>query len=214
MGGGLHRWWVGWQAILNHSVGPGKNLVPEFPHAQCGHRRLLCGAGEEGCRSAASAGMDWVAITARGPAKLPWGRRKSPLPHTQLLTSVKYPSREQRNKQQKTGRGAKRGRGRQRVVKFSQKPEPKPDPLPDSQEEAEPGPAKLALSELEHQEELPVLTIQDLASVMEPEAVEKELAAGIQDPAGELPESRWPRGGSGDTAVLPHEDCQPRLPTL
>lgn len=80
MGRGLPRWEIGWQAILNHSIEPGKNLVPKLLPPQCGHRRLPCGSEEEGCRSAASAATDWLVITARGPAKRLWGRRESPLP--------------------------------------------------------------------------------------------------------------------------------------
>ncbi|PKU47541.1 hemogen [Limosa lapponica baueri] len=162
--------------------------------------------------------MDWIMITAGASAKQPWGKRESPPLHAQLLMPVKSPSREQ-TKRQRRGRGARRGRGRQPVVEINLEPEPEldpqPDPQPDPQEEAEPVPSKSAApSEPVHQEQPPMLTFQDVVSGMQPGVVERELAARSQDPAGELPESQLPHGGSGDSAVLPHEDCHPRLPTL
>lgn len=158
---------------------------------------------------------DWVAVTVRGLAKWPRGRRESPPPHTQLFTPVKSPGREQeKNKRQRRGRGARRGRGHQPAVEPSPEPEPEPDPQLDSQEEAEPAPSKLALPEPLHQEQPPVLIMQDLVSGMQPGVAEGELAARSQDPAGELLESRWPHGGLGSGAVPPLEDCQTRLPTL
>ncbi|XP_009283336.1 PREDICTED: hemogen [Aptenodytes forsteri] len=129
---------------------------------------------------------DWVAVTARGLAKRPRGRRESPPPHAQLFTPVKSPGREQeKNKRQRRGRGARRGRGHQLAVEPSPEPEPEPDPQLDPQEEAEPAPSKLALPEPLHQEQPPVLTMQDLVSGMQPGVAEGELAARSQDPAGE-----------------------------
>ncbi|KAK4816754.1 hypothetical protein QYF61_022306 [Mycteria americana] len=161
--------------------------------------------------------LGWTGLQSwqpRGLAKCPQGRRGSPLPHTPLFTPVKSPGREQKNKRKRRGKGAKRRQGRQPAVEPSPEPELESDPQPDPQEEAEPSPSKPPPPELVPQEQLPVLTIEDVVSVMQQGAVEGELATGSQDPTGELLESCWPRGGSGGIAVPPPEDCQPRLPTL
>ncbi|KAM6109889.1 hemogen [Phoenicopterus ruber ruber] len=100
--------------------------------------------------------------------------------------SIQWVLREQKkNKQQRRGRGARRGRGRQLVVEPSPEPEPELDPQPNPQEEAEPAPSELAPPEPVHQEQPPLLTIQALVSGMQSGAVEGELAASSQDPAGE-----------------------------
>ncbi|XP_076218437.1 hemogen [Aptenodytes patagonicus] len=100
--------------------------------------------------------------------------------------SIQWVLREQeKNKRQRRGRGARRGRGHQLAVEPSPEPEPEPDPQLDPQEEAEPAPSKLALPEPLHQEQPPVLTMQDLVSGMQPGVAEGELAARSQDPAGE-----------------------------
>ncbi|NXU23432.1 HEMGN protein, partial [Thalassarche chlororhynchos] len=100
--------------------------------------------------------------------------------------SVQWVLREQeKNKRQRRGRGARRGRGHQPAVEPNPEPEPEPDPQPDPQEEAEPAPSKPAPPEPVHQEQPPMVTIQDPVSGMQPGAVEGELAARIQDPAGE-----------------------------
>ncbi|KAM6227130.1 hemogen isoform 1-T1 [Spheniscus humboldti] len=98
--------------------------------------------------------------------------------------SIQWVLREQeKNKRQRRGRGARRGRGHQPAVEPSPEPEPEPDPQLDPQEEAEPAPSKLALPEPLHQEQPPVLIMQDLVSGMQPGAAEGELAARSQDPA-------------------------------
>ncbi|XP_065513526.1 hemogen [Caloenas nicobarica] len=98
--------------------------------------------------------------------------------------SIQWVLREQeKTKRQRRGRGARRGRGRQLVVEPSLEPEPQLDPQPDPQEEAEPAPSKTAPPE--HQEQPPMLNIQDLVGGMQPGAVEGELAARNQDFAGE-----------------------------
>ncbi|NXV81149.1 HEMGN protein, partial [Atlantisia rogersi] len=98
--------------------------------------------------------------------------------------------REQKSKQQRRGKASRRGWGRQPVMKPSVEPEPEPDPQPGPQEEAEPALAKPALPkpappEPAYQEQLPVLTIQDLVNEMQPGELEVELAARSQDPIGE-----------------------------
>ncbi|KAM7076821.1 hemogen [Ciconia maguari] len=99
--------------------------------------------------------------------------------------SVQWVLKEQKNKRQRRGRGARRRRGRQPAVEPSPEPELELDPQPDPQEEAEPAPSKPPLPEPVPQEQLPVLTIQDLVSAMQPGAAEREVAARSQDPAGE-----------------------------
>ncbi|KAM6302137.1 hemogen [Podargus strigoides] len=99
--------------------------------------------------------------------------------------SMQWFLRQHENKRQRRGRGARQGRGRQPVVEPRPEPEPELDPQPDPQEKAEPAPPELAPPEPVHQEEPPVQIIEDLISGTQPEAVEGELAAGSQDPAGE-----------------------------
>ncbi|XP_059690289.1 hemogen [Gavia stellata] len=99
--------------------------------------------------------------------------------------SIQWVLREQENKRQRRGRGARRGRGRQPAVEPSLEAELEPDRQPDPQEEAEPAPSQLAPPEPVHQEQPLVLTVQDLVSGMQPGMAEGELAARSQDPAGE-----------------------------
>ncbi|XP_017671841.1 PREDICTED: hemogen isoform X3 [Lepidothrix coronata] len=132
-------------------------------------------------------------------------RRESPLPYSQVFTRVKPPGRVHKNQQQKRGRGAKRGRGRQPEVKATLDPEPTTDPQPELHEEAEPVHSEPALPEPVHsepalpepvhsepalpepvyQEQLPMLTVHNPVSGMQPVAVEGEPAARSLDPAGE-----------------------------
>ncbi|XP_075596659.1 hemogen [Balearica regulorum gibbericeps] len=111
--------------------------------------------------------------------------------------SIQWVLREQeRSKRQRRGRGARRGRGRQQLVEPSLESGPEPESQPGPQEEAEPAPPEPAPPEPVHQEELPVLTIQDVVSEMQPDEMEGELAAmdltaveladSIQDPIGEV----------------------------
>ncbi|XP_075382757.1 hemogen [Mycteria americana] len=99
--------------------------------------------------------------------------------------SVHWVLKEQKNKRKRRGKGAKRRQGRQPAVEPSPEPELESDPQPDPQEEAEPSPSKPPPPELVPQEQLPVLTIEDVVSVMQQGAVEGELATGSQDPTGE-----------------------------
>ncbi|XP_063996013.1 hemogen isoform X2 [Pogoniulus pusillus] len=95
--------------------------------------------------------------------------------------SVQWDLREQeKNKRQRRGRGARRGRGHQMVVEPNLEPEPEPEPQPHPQKEAEAAPPEPV-----HQEQLPMLTIHDLDSGMQPRVVEEKLAARNQDPVGE-----------------------------
>ncbi|XP_068279830.1 hemogen [Nyctibius grandis] len=99
--------------------------------------------------------------------------------------SVQWVLREQeKSKRQRRGRGARRGRGRQPAVEPILEPELEPDPQPNPQG-TEPAPPELAPPELVHQEQLPMLTIQDLGSGMQLGVAEGELAARSQDPVGE-----------------------------
>ncbi|XP_027519517.1 hemogen isoform X2 [Corapipo altera] len=139
------------------------------------HKLLPTGAATDGCH----AGL----------------RRESPLPYSQVFTRVKPPGRVHKNQQQRRGRGAKRGRGRQPEVKATLDPEPTTDPQPELQEEAETGHSEPALPEPVHsepalpepvyQEQLPMLTIHNPVTEMQPVAVEGEPAARSLDPAGE-----------------------------
>lgn len=110
---------------------------------------------------------------------------------------MKSLGRDYKNKQQRRTRRAKRGRGRQTVVKAVLESEPAVDPQPDLQEKAEPVPSEPALPEPVYQEQPPMPTIPNMVSGMQAVAVEGELADWSLDPAGELPQSCWPRGGSG-----------------
>ncbi|GAB0205724.1 serine protease inhibitor Kazal-type 4 [Grus japonensis] len=103
---------------------------------------------------------------------------------------------QERSKRQRRGRGARRGRGRQQLVEPTLESGPGPESQPGPQEEAEPAPPEPAPPEPVHQEQLPVLTIQDVVSEMQPDEMEGELAAmdltaveladSIQDPIGEV----------------------------
>ncbi|XP_017671839.1 PREDICTED: hemogen isoform X1 [Lepidothrix coronata] len=119
--------------------------------------------------------------------------------------STQWVLRVHKNQQQKRGRGAKRGRGRQPEVKATLDPEPTTDPQPELHEEAEPVHSEPALPEPVHsepalpepvhsepalpepvyQEQLPMLTVHNPVSGMQPVAVEGEPAARSLDPAGE-----------------------------
>ncbi|NXR13617.1 HEMGN protein, partial [Semnornis frantzii] len=99
--------------------------------------------------------------------------------------SAQWDLREQeKNKRQRRGRGARRGRGRQLVVEPSLEPESKPEPQPDPQKEAEAASSETAPPEPVNQEQLPMLTIHDLVSGMQPGVLEK-MAVRSQDPVGE-----------------------------
>ncbi|KAM9250560.1 hemogen [Cariama cristata] len=96
--------------------------------------------------------------------------------------SVHWVMREQKRKWQRRGRGSRRGRGRQALLQHSPEQELEPDP----QQEAEPEPVELASPEPVQQEELPVLTIQDLVNEIQPGVAElAELVGSSQDPTGE-----------------------------
>lgn len=132
---------------------------------------------------------------------------------SQVIIPVKSPGRDYKSKQQRRGRRAKRGRGRQTVVKAVLESEPAVDPQPDPQEKAEAVPSEPALPEPVYQQQPPLLTVPNMVSGMQAVAMDGELPSRSWDPAGELPQSCWPRGGSGGSAMLPLEDCQPRVPT-
>ncbi|XP_054034818.1 hemogen [Dryobates pubescens] len=100
--------------------------------------------------------------------------------------SIQWDLREQeKNKRQRRGRGARRGRGRQLVVEPSLEPEAEPEPQPDPQKEAEAAPSEPAPPEPVAQEQLPMLTIHDLVTGMQPGVAEEKLAVRSQDPVGE-----------------------------
>ncbi|XP_014814699.1 PREDICTED: hemogen [Calidris pugnax] len=123
-----------------------------------------------------------VIITRRLRDREQLRKRKA---EAQEKDSIQWVLREQ-TKRQRRGRGTRRGRGRQPVVEINPEPEPELDSQPKPQEEAEPVPSESAApSEPAHQEELPVLSFQDMVSGMQPGVVERELAARSQDPAGE-----------------------------
>ncbi|XP_054253849.1 hemogen isoform X2 [Indicator indicator] len=120
--------------------------------------------------------------------------------------SIQWDLREQeKNKRQRRGRGARRGRGRQLVVEPSLEPQLEPEPQPDPQKEDEAAPSQLAPpsepappSQLAPpgpvpQGQLPMLTIHDLVTGMQPGVADEKLAVRSQDPVGELPDSCWPR---------------------
>ncbi|XP_068031942.1 hemogen [Anomalospiza imberbis] len=100
--------------------------------------------------------------------------------------SAQWVMRAYKNEQQRRGRRAKRGRGRQVVVvKSVLESEPEVEPQPDPQEKAEPVPSEPALPEPGFQEQPPVLAIQNKVGGMQAVAVEGELADRSLDPAGE-----------------------------
>ncbi|XP_050185030.1 hemogen isoform X2 [Myiozetetes cayanensis] len=104
--------------------------------------------------------------------------------------STQWILRVHKNQRQKRGRRTKRGRGRQPEVKATLEPEPTIDPQPELQKEAEqvhsePAHSEPAPPEPVYQEQLPMTTIQNPVSGMQPAAVEGEPAARSLDPAGE-----------------------------
>ncbi|XP_059692565.1 hemogen [Haemorhous mexicanus] len=100
--------------------------------------------------------------------------------------SAQWVMRDYKNEQQRRARRAKRGRGRQTVVKAVLESEPAVDPQPDPKEKAEPVPSEPALPEPGFQQQPPpMLTIQNMVSGMQAVAVEGELADRSLDPAGE-----------------------------
>lgn len=99
------------------------------------------------------------------------------------------------------------------MVKAVLESEPAVDPQPDPQEKAEAVPSEPALPEPVYQQQPPLLTVPNMVSGMQAVAMDGELPSRSWDPAGELPQSCWPCGGSGGSAMLPLEDCQPRVPT-
>ncbi|KAF4804297.1 hemogen [Turdus rufiventris] len=99
----------------------------------------------------------------------------------QLCVEKKDNKKEQRSR----ARRAKRGRGRQTVVKAVLESEPAVDPQPDPEEKAEPVPSEPALPEPVHQQQPPLLTVENTVGGMQAVAVEGELADGSLDPAGE-----------------------------
>ncbi|XP_009095026.1 hemogen [Serinus canaria] len=100
--------------------------------------------------------------------------------------SAQWVMRDYKIEQQRRARRAKRGRGRQTVVKAVLESEPAVDPQPDHQEKAEPVPSEPALPEPGYQQQPPpMLTLQNMVSGMQAVAVEGELADRSFDPAGE-----------------------------
>ncbi|XP_053860361.1 hemogen [Vidua macroura] len=99
--------------------------------------------------------------------------------------SAQWVMRDYKNEQQRRGRRAKRGRGRQMVVKAVLESQPAVDPQPDPQEKAEPVPSEPALPEPGFQQQPPVLAIQNMVGGMQAVAMEGELADRSLDPAGE-----------------------------
>ncbi|KAJ7423152.1 hemogen [Willisornis vidua] len=99
--------------------------------------------------------------------------------------SAQWVLRVHKNQQQRRGRRAKRGRGRQLEVKAILDPEPTIDPQPDLQEEAEPVHSEPTQPEPAYQEHLLRLTIQNPVSGIQQVAVEGEPAVRSLDPAGE-----------------------------
>ncbi|XP_005530021.1 PREDICTED: hemogen [Pseudopodoces humilis] len=104
--------------------------------------------------------------------------------------SAHWVLRDYKTEQQRRARRAKRGRGRQAVVKAVLETEPAVDPQPDPQEKAEPVPSEPvpsepALPEPVYQQQPPMLTIQNMVGGMQAVATEGELSDGSLDPAGE-----------------------------
>lgn len=98
------------------------------------------------------------------------------------------------------------------MVKAVLESEPAVDPQPDPEEKAEPVPPEPALPEPVHQQQPPLLTVENTVGGMQAVAAEGELADGSLDPAGELPQSCWPRGGAGGSAVLSAKGARPPYP--
>ncbi|XP_035165863.1 hemogen [Oxyura jamaicensis] len=104
--------------------------------------------------------------------------------------SIQWATGEQeRSKQPRKRRGARRGRGRQPMVKRTLKPEPEPDPEPLAQKEAE-----LVPPMPERQAQPPMMAMQEMLGGVQMGALEGEMASGSQGPLGELPESCHPCG--------------------
>ncbi|XP_041342354.1 hemogen [Pyrgilauda ruficollis] len=99
--------------------------------------------------------------------------------------SAQWVMRDYKNEQQRRTRRAKRGRGRQTVVKAVLEAEPAVDPQPDPQEKAEPVPSEPALPEPGFQQQPPLLTIQNVVGGMQAVPAEGELADRSLDAAGE-----------------------------
>ncbi|XP_036259356.1 hemogen [Molothrus aeneus] len=104
--------------------------------------------------------------------------------------SAQWVMRDYKSEQQRRARRAKRGRGRQTVVKAVLESEPAVEPQPDPDEKAEPVPlepvpTEPALPEAGFQQQPPMLTIQNMVSGMPAVAEEGELADRSLDPAGE-----------------------------
>ncbi|XP_039589134.1 hemogen isoform X1 [Passer montanus] len=99
--------------------------------------------------------------------------------------SAQWVMRDYKNEQQRRARRAKRGRGRQTVVKAVLESEPAVDPQPDPQEKAEPVPSEPALPEPGFQQQPPLLTLQNMGGGMQAVPAEGELADRSLDPAGE-----------------------------
>lgn len=75
------------------------------------------------------------------------------------------------------------------------------EPQPDAEEKAEPVPSEPGLPEAGFQQQPPTLTIQNTVGGMPAVAAEGELADRSLDPAGELPQSCWPRAGLGQCSA-------------
>ncbi|XP_014743637.1 PREDICTED: hemogen [Sturnus vulgaris] len=99
--------------------------------------------------------------------------------------SAQWVLRDYKNEEQKRARRAKRGRGRQTVVKAVLESEPAVEPQPDPQEKAEPVSSEPALPEPVYRQQPPTLTIQNMVGGMQAVATEGELADRSLDPAGE-----------------------------
>lgn len=99
--------------------------------------------------------------------------------------SAQWVLRDNKKEQRSRARRAKRGRGRQTVVKAVLESEPAVDPQPDPEEKAEPVPPEPALPEPVHQQQPPLLTVENTVGGMQAVAVEGELADGSLDTAGE-----------------------------
>lgn len=99
--------------------------------------------------------------------------------------SAQWVMRDYKNEQQRRARRAKRGRGRQTVVKAVLESEPAVDPQPDPQEKAEPVPSEPALPEPGFQQQPPLLTLQNMDGGMQAVPAEGELADRSLDHAGE-----------------------------
>ncbi|KAL9822265.1 hemogen [Geothlypis trichas] len=99
--------------------------------------------------------------------------------------SAQWVMRDYKNEQQRRARRAKRGRGRQTVVKAVLESEAAVEPQPDAEEKAEPVPSEPGLPEAGFQQQPPTLTIQNTVGGMPAVAAEGELADRSLDPAGE-----------------------------